>query len=257
MGIFPDKLKIAKVVPIYKKGDQNQFLNYRPVSVLSCFSKILERLMFKRVQTFLAKHNVLTNSQYGFRQGHSTELALIEAVDKLRSPIINNNTCIAVFLDLSKAFDTIDHGILLQKLDRYGIRGICLNWFESYLSDRLQFTSFNNIKSKLQTVRCGVPQGSILGPLLFIIYMNDISLVSKKAEVVLFADDTNIFFTGNDPYQLENNVVNELSLFSDWFIANKLSLNISKTNFIVFNNTHHHVFNISIKGQKREPAKSV
>ena len=257
VGIFPEKLKIAKVVPIYKKGDQNQFVNYRPVSVLSCFSKILERLMFNRVQTFLTKHNVLTNSQYGFRPGHSTELALIEAVEKLRSSIDNNNTCIGVFLDLSKAFDTIDHGILLQKLERYGIRGICLNWFKSYLSDRLQFTSFNNVESNFQTVRCGVPQGSILGPLLFIIYMNDITMISKKAEVVLFADDTNIFFTGNDPYELESSVVNELSLFSDWFMANKLSLNISKTNFMVFNNSRHHVFNISINGQKLDPSKSV
>lgn len=237
-GIFPDKLKIAKVKPIFKKGDPSHFENYRPISLLSVFSKIIERLMFNRIYSFLCKYNVLNNEQYGFRPDHSTELALADAVNNIYNSLDKNNTCVGVFLDLSKAFDTIDHKILLSKLFFYGIRGTTLNWLDSYLSNRYQYTLYKNSKSELAKIACGVPQGSILGPLLFIIYVNDIVNVSDIAKTILFADDTNIFFDSQNLLSSHKTVSTELTKFSSWFAANKLSLNIEKTNYMVFNASH-------------------
>ena len=233
-GVFPNKLKIAKVIPIFKKDEPNLYENYRPISVLPCLSKIIERLMFNRIIGFIDKHNVLFEDQYGFRPGHSTELALISATNKLYKALDKKDSAVGVFLDLSKAFDTIDHQILLNKLSFYGIRGNTLAWFHSYLCNRHQFVYYNNCSSDLYNVKCGVPQGSILGPLLFIIYMNDISNVSTESSLILFADDTNIFYQGSDTRELQNTVCSDLSKFYDWFSANKLSLNISKTNYVVF-----------------------
>ena len=146
-GVFPDKLKVAKVIPIYKKGDKNKFINYRPISILPCLSKILERIMYNRIHCFLQKHKILSNCQYGFRPGRSTELALVDAMETLSSASLKKETSIGIFLDLSKAFDTIDHNILLTKLSHYGFRGVPYNWIRSYLSDREQFTSFMGVKS--------------------------------------------------------------------------------------------------------------
>ncbi|PIK47139.1 putative RNA-directed DNA polymerase from mobile element jockey-like [Apostichopus japonicus] len=151
--------------------------------------------MFNRIYDFTCKYNILCNQQYGFRPGHSTELALADAIDRLYTNLDNDNTCIGVFLDLSKAFDTINHSILLSKLSFYGIRGTTLNWLDSYITNRLQYTTYKNSNSGLGEIACGVPQGSVLGPLLFIIYVNDICHVSNIAHTVLFADDTNLFFT--------------------------------------------------------------
>lgn len=239
-GTFPDSLKIAKVIPIFKKGDADLYENYRPISLLSCFSKIIERLMFNRIFNFLNKYDILCNQQYGFRPHHSTELALADAVDKLYSSLDNNRSCLGVFLDLSKAFDTIDHTILLSKLQHYGIRGTTLNWIDSYISNRHQYISYKNTHSHLAEIQCGVPQGSILGPLLFIIYVNDICHVSEIANITLFADDTNIFFESNENENLFHiKVSSELNKFNDWFASNKLSLNIGKTNYIVFNTSRN------------------
>ena len=154
---------------------------------------------------------------------------------------------IGVFLDLSKAFDTIDHNILLSKMSKYGIRGTANSWFANYLTNRKQYTCLNGKFSAPLTLKCGVPQGSILGPLLFIIYVNDISNVSNKCSLVLFADDTNIFFTDNNASNLERLVCEELQKFNSWFAANKLSLNVGKTKYMVFNDKNPN-FNISMDG---------
>ena len=177
-GKVPDSLKIAKVIPIHKKDDKEIFSNYRPVSVLPCFSKILERLIFNRCIEFIENNNILNAKQFGFRAHHSTDMAIMQLVDKINNAVEKNETTIGVYLDLSKAFDTIDHDILLHKLDYYGFRGIVLDWFRDYLSNRTQYVSYNDNKSDLKTILCGVPQGSILGPLLFILYINDITNTS-------------------------------------------------------------------------------
>ena len=173
-GIFPSELKLAKVVPIFKSGESDKVPNYRPISVLSFFSKILEKIMYNNVVNFLDKNDTFYKYQFGFRKSHSTQHAIITLVDKITSSLDSGDLIIGVFLDLKKAFDTVNHHILLKKLFCYGIRGCTLKWFESYLTDRSQFVTYDGIQSEINSVKCGVPQGSILGPLLFIIYMNDL-----------------------------------------------------------------------------------
>lgn len=167
-GIFPSDMKIAKVIPIHKKEDHTLIANYRPISVLSSFSKILERLVYNRLVSFLSLHSLLNPCQYGFRTLHSADLALVDLFDKISHLLAKKEHVICVFMDLSKAFDTLDHKILLYKLRYFGINGTTFNWFESYISERQQYTCINAIRSKTRYINCGVPQGSILGPLLFI-----------------------------------------------------------------------------------------
>ena len=191
-GIFPNALKIAKITPIFKKGDPHLTDNYRPISLLPVISKILEKVVFLQVYDYFVKNKLLYDSQYGFRKYHSTEFAALEFTDKIITNLDQSKLPIAIFLDLSKAFDTIDHSILIHKLHYYGIQGTSLNWFKSYLDNRQQFVQFNDSKSSYSTITTGVPQGSILGPLLFIIYMNDISQVTNKFHFTLYADDTSL-----------------------------------------------------------------
>ena len=190
-GIFPDRLKIAKIIPLLKKEDPHKFDNYRPISLLPAFSKIFEKAVFIQLYEYFNKNNLLYKSQYGFRTLHSTKLASLEIIDIIGKDLDNGKLPIGVFLDLSKAFDTLDHTILLDKLLYYGIKGTELAWFKSYLTNRTQFVSYNGTNSRTLTITTGVPQGSILGPLLFIIYMNDIHNASSKFHAILFADDTN------------------------------------------------------------------
>ena len=166
-GIFPEQLKIANVIPLYKSDDSMLFNNYRPVSVLCVVSKIFEKIMYNRVTTFLEMFQILHGNQYGFRKKSSTHVALLTFIDKVIQAIENGEYAIGVFLDFSKAFDIVDHKILLDKLDHYGIRGCALSWFRSYLSHRFQYVTYNGSQSSQQLIKCGVPQGSILGPLLF------------------------------------------------------------------------------------------
>jgi exonuclease III len=233
-GHFPQEMKIAKVVAIYKKDNPASLENYRPISLLPTFSKILERTVYNRLYSFLQYNNILTPSQYGFRKKLSTEYAILELHDRIVQCIANREWCIGIFLDLSKAFDTLDHRILISKLKHIGIRGIALNWFHSYLSNRKQFTSFQNSHSQSNNLECGVPQGSILGPLLFLIYINDITHNLKYSKAILFADDTNLLINEHNFSKLIENVNQELSVIKTWFDSNKLSLNIAKTTYIIF-----------------------
>ena len=167
------------------------FSNYRPVSVLPVFSKVIERLMYNRLLKYINDNNSLYKYKFGFQKGKSTHMALIVLVDKISEALEKGDCVVGIFLDFSKAFDTVDHTILLQKLNFYGLKGTILSW---YLSNRKQYVTYNSIKSTTEKINCGVPQGSILSPLLFLIYINDLSTVSKACMSILFADDTNMFF---------------------------------------------------------------
>ena len=207
---------------------------------------------------YLNKNSILSENQYGFRKNHSTSLALVDLYDKISLAIDQKEFAVGVFLDLSKAFDTLDYNILFDKLDHYGICRLALDWMKSYFSNRTQFVQFNDYCSCPNKIQCGVPQGSILGPLLFLIYTNDIIHVSSILELILFEDDTNLFISNKDPIQLTNILNIEIRKLSDWFKSNKLSLNLEKTKFIVFKprqKKYNYTFQIIINNEYIEQVK--
>ncbi len=239
-GIFPEKLKIAKITPIHKKDDDCLFTNYRPISLLPAISKIFEKVIFKQLYEFFQKNKLFYYSQYGFRTEHSTEFAALEVIDRILVEMDKNDIPINIYLDLSKAFDTLDHDILIDKLNYYGIRGVALKLFRSYLTNRKQFVEIDETQSETLTIQTGVPQGSILGPLLFIIYMNDIAQASKIFDFIIYADDTTLSGTlkmiiQSSHTQNVNATINtELENINTWLKTNKLSLNVSKTKYMLF-----------------------
>ena len=194
-GTFPDKLKIAKVIPIFKKGDPSLFENYRPISLLPAISKVLEKIIALQLSSYFEKNKLLFDNQYGFRPKHSTEHAALELIDRITPKMDTNEIPLNIFLDLSKAFDTIDHSILLNKLKYYGLKGSTLNLFQSYLSNRKQYTEIEDTTSTILPIQVGVPQGSILGTILFIIYVNDLPQCSNKFDFIMYADDTTLSST--------------------------------------------------------------
>ena len=245
-GIFPSELKIANVVPIFKSGDDMVFSNYRPVSVLPVLSKILERLMYNRLILYINCHGLLYEYQFGFQKGKSTHMALITLIDKITEALDQGELVIGIFLDFSKAFDSVDHDILLQKLELYGVQDIALKWFDSYLSNRLQYVTYNNVKSDKENVKCGVPQGSIVGPLLFLLYINDLTTVATTSLSVLFADDTNIFLSGKNLDSMSMTLNEQLTAIYEWLCCNKLSLNVLKTHYMIFTPRNKKVNDINL-----------
>ena len=233
-GIFPNELKLARVVPIFKSGDSTVLSNYRPISIVSFFAKVFEKLLYKYLLNFLDDNNILYNYQFGFREKHSTQQAILALVEKITDAWETGDIIIGVFLDLKKAFDTVPHDILLKKLHAYGIRGKALELLKSYLTHRSQYVIYDGKQSSTLPINCGVPQGSILGPLLFIITMNDIGNVSRFLYSILYADDTCVLLNGNDYAKLIKFLNSQLEELSVWLKANKLSLNVQKTYYMVF-----------------------
>ena len=260
-GICPDLSKIARVIPIYKeKGENYLYSNYRPISLIPVFSKILEKLVYNKIFHFLVRYQILFKSQYGFRCGHSTIHATLDFLKTIEKALQDNEYAIGIFCDLSKAFDTLDHKVLLDKLDHYGIRGNWHSWLKSYLSGRMQYVDIHGTKSGTRDIKVGVPQGSILGPLLFLIYINDLPASLQKLTPVLFADDTNLIIKGNNLEQLQQVINSDLSVLDDFFRANKLKLNAAKTKVVCFRKKKlafdNNKLNISIDGTQLVPEKN-
>ena len=233
-GCFPSILKTGKITPIYKKDDPQKLDNYRPVSVIPIFSKIFEKVIYNRLYSFLTSMNVIYDKQFGFRKNHSTTHAVNYSVNKLLNDIEEKRHIVGIFIDLSKAFDTIDHQKLLIKLEHYGIRGTCHSLLTSYLADRTQYTNFQHVFSDTCLVEFGVPQGSVLGPLLFLIYINDIINSTELGHFVLFADDTNIFVSGKDENEAYTNAQIVLNRVNKYMNENLLHINLDKSVYMYF-----------------------
>ena len=244
-GIVPNSFKVAEVIRVYKKGSQTNLCNYRPISLLSIFNKLLEKLMCKRLIDFLEKNNMFYDRQFGFRVKHSTNHAILSIIDKIQRANDERDFSCGIFLDFSKAFDTVNHKILLKKLEHYGIRGIARNWFASYLYNRQQTVVINNTASDAQNISCGIPQGSVLEPILFLIYINDFHSCSKVFDFHLFADNANLFYKHKNLATLQTNINAELTNVHTWLCVNKLSLNI-KIITLLFSIQHKGNYNLML-----------
>ena len=240
-GVFPDLMKLAEVVPLYKGKSRDLESNYRPISLLTTMSKVMEKVVYKRVYHFLTNTGQICETQYGFRSKHSCEHAIAQVVGSVLKNLEMKKSTIAVMLDLSKAFDTIEHEIMIKKLELFGVRGVCLDWFRSYLKDRQMrvkcraTNTQDETRSEYHTVNYGTPQGSCLGPLIFLIFVNDMKLHLSDVDSVQFADDTTILFGHRNENYLKFCIERELEVLGDWFKANKLTLNVGKSVFLLFN----------------------
>ena len=235
-GYFPSELKTGCITPIFKDGSKEKVNNYRPVCSLNPFSKIIERIVYDRMIEFIDKFNIFSITQTGFRKGMSTETALLDYVNKINTGLENKQYTISILLDLSKAFDLMDHSILRIKLEHYGFRGNILDFLMSFLTDRKYFVSINGKKSNQETVRIGVPQGSTLGPLLFLIYVNDMANSSNILDFLQFADDSTTTHSGVNLRNVISTIEIEFKKVLEWLYANKLVINLKKTHLMLFTN---------------------
>ena len=233
-GIFPELWKRATVIPLFKGGDRAAVENYRPISLLPLPGKLIEKIAHKKIITFLEINNILSNKQSGFRKGFSTASAVADLTDDLFSANNDSEMSIAVFVDVRKAFDTVHHDILCKKLERYGLRGKVLDWCMNYLTNRCQHTVANNVKSEVAPLDYGVPQGSVLGPLFFIMYVNDLERALQGVKVRLYADDTVIYASGSKVEQVVSRLQLYLNRLHKWCCSNKLTLHPGKTKMVIF-----------------------
>lgn len=246
-GVYPDVLKIAKIYPVYKHGDVNDPSSYRPISVLSVINTIFEKLISLQLRVYVESNNIITNFQHGFRQNRSTSTAVMEMTQAICTSLHSNEIAIGIFLDLQKAFDTVVHSILLHKLHKYGFRGPTYNLFMSYLANRKQSVCLDNIRSSQMTVETGVPQGSVLVPALFSLYINDFPNILTHSKAVSYADDTVIIFTGKTLSEIQPVINQELTRISSWFKANKLTINSTKSKYILFTSRSKNLNEASLK----------
>lgn len=233
-GVFPDKLKDALVVPVFKKGDTKLLGNYRPISLLPVMAKVIEKVVKKRLLSFYSKFSFFSENQLGFIEGKSTEDALVKVLTELQNGLNDNRSTAGVFIDITKAFDCVDHQILLEKLSISGVRGIPLQWFKSYLSERKQRVRVGNCVSEPLTVKYGVPQGSVLGPILFLVYINDLCEGKLNGKITAFADDTALTYCTKPPDNLTNQIQADLNILKYWFDSNYMSLSTSKSKYLLF-----------------------
>jgi hypothetical protein len=233
-GSFPSALKNSRVVPVFKAGEQDLCSNYRPISLLSSISKILEKIVQRRLVAHLEYHKLLSPFQFGFQAGRNTEQNLIQVVNQITEHLNTGGYCIGLFLDLKKAFDVCSHDILLKKLAKFGVNGVERDWFESYLSDRGQRVEIDgSLSDPVILSDLSVIQGSILGPVLFNIYINDLPLATSM-KTSMFADDTQCISGGMDLPALTASVNIELKKIATWFRSNRMAVNADKSNFIIF-----------------------
>ena len=262
-GKFPYKWKHAKIFPLFKIGDFNSMTTYRPISILPVVSKVMERIVHKQLYDYLVNNNVLSEAQFGFRPCHSTASALGALTESWLRSIDEGLIIGALFIDLRRAFDTVDSSILLIKLQKLGMSNNALSWFKSYLTNRKQHVVVREANSSTRSINLGVPQGSILGPLLFLIYIDDIIKVLKEGNVIMYADDTTLYVTGSSLNEMQAKLQNDLNSIHKWILDNKLSLNTDKTKFIVvgskqkINSCNDSTVSITYDGEIIEQCKSI
>jgi retron-type reverse transcriptase len=235
-GVYPSNEKIAKIIPLFKKGDKSNAANYRPISLLNICNKIFERLIFDQIDDYLQKHNLYDEEQFGFRRSRGCAEALASLSHKISEIVDKNNTAVLISFDIEKAFDSVDHKILCNKLELLGIRGHANNIIKSYLSNRSQFVQYKNAKSSKAWIKRGVPQGSCLAPLLFNIFLMDMKLLSTKSKLIKFADDLVLIFEYDNKVTDDSNcsfMLHDLTLLDDFYRSCALKLNHLKSNFII------------------------
>ena len=235
-GDIPDELKIGKIIPIYKNKEKDLPKNYRPITVLSVFTKIFEKILYNRLSNFMEKNKIINKKQYGFRNNYNTEKALCDSINKIKWQLDKGNIVMVTYFDLTKAFDVINRDILTQKLQYYGIRGTSLKLMKNYLNNRQQYVQIGQTKSDILINEWGVPQGSNMGPMLYNLFVNDIFTAEENIELILYADDTSVITTGTNIQEVAEKMQNAINVIKEWFENNELQVNKEKTKIIVFRN---------------------
>ena len=257
-GIFSTILKTTEVILIHKKDSRLEMSNYRPISLLSNINKVFEKLMHSRVIGFLEERQILYYKQFCFCKDFSTNYVILNLLEIIQKALDDGQIACGIFIDFEKAFDIVSHGI--QKLDHYVIRGISNDWFRSYFSDRSQFVSINGFNSDYKTIKYNVPQDSVLGPLLFLIFINDLNSATKHSETFHFADDTCLLSIKNSVKQINKVASKDLKFLVQWLNANTISLNVAKTEVVIFKRKKKHVdchLNLKLCGKKLKPSNYV